>query len=79
MPTSSYIEGMVYTGETKSFNGAKGYGFVRCSGHLDIFVHASAIARELREPGCIVEFSAVYGEKGWRAESVVGSRMGLAA
>ncbi|MBT4504176.1 MAG: cold shock domain-containing protein [Gemmatimonadetes bacterium] len=63
------------TGTVKWFNDAKGFGFITRAGGADVFVHHTAIQgegfRSLSE-GQEVEFEVVQGEKGPKAEAVVG-------
>jgi CspA family cold shock protein len=62
-----------FTGEVRSFNTAKGYGFLGREGGADVFVHFSAILAEgfrtLKE-GEIVSFDIVQGQKGPQADNV---------
>jgi CspA family cold shock protein len=62
-------------GNVKWFNPRKGYGFIATSDGRDIFVHYSSISgdgyRTLVE-GDPVTFDIIEGEKGLRAENVVG-------
>ncbi len=61
------------TGTVKSFNAAKGYGFIEREGGPDVFVHFSAIQadgfRSLQE-GQQVEFTIENGPKGLQAANV---------
>jgi len=63
------------TGTVKWFNDAKGFGFITRPSGADVFVHHSSIQgegfRSLSE-GQEVEFEVVQGEKGPKAEAVVG-------
>jgi CspA family cold shock protein len=62
-------------GKVKWFNPRKGYGFIATADGRDIFVHYSSISgdgyKTLVE-GDPVTFDIVEGEKGLRAENVVG-------
>ena len=62
-------------GKVKWFNPRKGYGFIATADGRDIFVHYSSISgdgyKTLVE-GVPVTFDIVEGEKGLRAENVVG-------
>lgn len=62
-------------GTVKSFNTAKGYGFIQRQSAEDVFVHFSAIEAEgyksLNE-GQAVEFEVKQGPKGLQAERVTG-------
>jgi CspA family cold shock protein len=61
-------------GQVKWFNNEKGYGFIKCSGMDDIFVHYSAIKMDgyktLGE-GVTVEFKLIETSKGLQAVDVV--------
>ncbi|UCC98874.1 MAG: cold shock domain-containing protein [Phycisphaerales bacterium] len=63
-------------GKVKWFNPRKGYGFIATADGRDIFVHYSSISgdgfKTLVE-GDPVTFDIVEGEKGLRAENVVGT------
>ena len=63
-------------GKVKWFNPRKGYGFIATPDGRDIFVHFSSISgdgyRTLVE-GDPVTFDIVEGEKGLRADNVVGT------
>jgi CxxC-x17-CxxC domain-containing protein len=60
-------------GSVKSFNEAKGFGFIQTDGGEDVFVHFSAISgsgfRSLTQ-GDRVEFDVVAGPKGKQAANV---------
>ena len=60
-------------GQVKSFNDAKGYGFITQEGGEDVFVHYSAIQaqgfKSLAE-GDRVEFEVTRGPKGLQAANV---------
>jgi len=60
-------------GRVKWFNEKKGYGFIECDGHEDLFVHYSAIEdtgfRSLSE-GEAVTFEIEEGQKGPQAVKV---------
>lgn len=62
------------TGEVKWFNNAKGWGFLTTEGTSeDIFVHFSAIngtGYKTLNPGQIVEFDLVKGERGLHAANI---------
>jgi CxxC-x17-CxxC domain-containing protein len=61
-------------GAVKSFNEAKGFGFIQMDGGEDVFVHFSAIAGEgfrTLTQGDRVEFDVVEGPKGKQAANVV--------
>jgi len=66
-------------GKVKWFNPRKGYGFIATPDGRDIFVHFSSISgdgyRTLVE-GDPVTFDIVEGEKGLRADNVVGTSAG---
>jgi CxxC-x17-CxxC domain-containing protein len=73
--TPARVEGGQHAqGEVKSFNEAKGFGFIRDESGEEVFVHFSAILGEgfksLRE-GERVEFDVVMGPKGRQAANVV--------
>ncbi len=61
------------TGTVKFFNNEKGYGFITCDGHPDVFVHYTNITgagfRSLNE-GDQVEFEVGPGRKGEEALNV---------
>ena len=62
------------TGKVKSFNEAKGYGFIEVHGGGDIFVHYTDIQiAGYRSPaeGDTVTFGIMDGEKGPRAANVM--------
>lgn len=63
------------TGEVKWFNNAKGWGFiVPEGGGEDIFVHFSAIhgtGYKTLNPGQIVNYDLVKGDRGLHAANVV--------
>jgi len=60
-------------GTVKSFNNAKGYGFIGREHGPDVFVHYSAISadgyKSLQE-GDLVEFEISQGQKGPQAANV---------
>ena len=62
-------------GKVKWFNPKKGYGFIATEDGKDIFVHYSSISgdgyKTLTE-GETVTFNVIEGDKGLRAENVVG-------
>ncbi len=62
-------------GTVKWFNPRKGYGFIATPDGRDVFVHYSDISgdgyKSLAE-GDPVTFEVVEGEKGLRAENVIG-------
>ena len=67
---------MSQTGKVKWFNNTKGFGFItKDDGSGDVFVHFSAVQgdgfKTLKE-GQAVSFDEVRGEKGPKAENVVG-------
>lgn len=58
------------TGTVKWFNAEKGYGFVRCEGHEDVFVHYSNIRGEgykSLDVGQTVRFEVTQTDKGLSA------------
>lgn len=63
------------TGEVKWFNNAKGWGFiVPEQGGEDIFVHFSSIngtGYRTLNPGQIVNFDLIKGERGYHATNVI--------
>ena len=63
----------VYKGTVKWFNNNKGYGFIRCDKHGEIFVHFSEIQihgyKTLKE-GQAVEYELVNNERGLTAKNV---------
>jgi len=67
---------MRQSGTVKSFNDAKGFGFITTEGGEDVFVHFSAIQskgfRSLQE-GAAVEFDVTQGPKGLQAQNVTVS------
>jgi cold shock CspA family protein len=74
-----YEPDLEYEGECKFWQAGKGFGFLRCEGHQDCFVHHSAIIskghRRLTELGQDqpVRFSGVQPNPkgpGWRATVV---------
>ena len=60
-------------GTVKWFNDSKGFGYISCDKHKDVFVHYTAILgdafKTLRE-GQEVEFELVDGPKGPQAVNV---------
>jgi len=61
-------------GRVKWFNNSKGFGFIGRDEGADVFVHYSAIAADgfrSLNPGDLVEFEIVPGEKGPQAANVV--------
>jgi cold shock protein len=61
-------------GTVKWFNDAKGFGFIRLEGDIDVFVHYSQIEGDgfrTLEEGQSVEFELRDGPKGKVAERVV--------
>jgi len=63
------------TGEVKWFNNAKGWGFIiPQGGGDDIFVHFSAISGtgyKTLNPGQIVNYDVIKGERGLHATNVM--------
>lgn len=63
------------TGMVKWFNNGKGYGFIGCDDHPDVFVHYSDIqgqsGRKTLQEGQGVEFEVVQAPKGLKAVNVV--------
>ncbi len=60
-------------GRVKWFNNAKGYGFIGRDDGADVFVHYSAIVADgfrSLNPGDLVEFEIVQGQKGPQAANV---------
>lgn len=60
-------------GTVKSFDRAKGWGFITIPDEGDVFVHTQAIAapsRPLMAPGATVELVMVMGARGWQAAHV---------
>ena len=61
------------TGTVKSFNDAKGFGFITPQSGPDLFVHFRSIQgngfKSLKE-GQAVSFVAVQGQKGMQADQV---------
>lgn len=61
-------------GKVKWFNDKKGFGFIECEEHGDVFVHFSAIDADgfktLRD-GQEVSFEVEKGQKGLQAVKVV--------
>ena len=60
-------------GQVKWFNNAKGYGFIGRDDGADVFVHYSAIVADgfrTLNPGDLVEFEIVQGQKGPQAANV---------
>jgi CspA family cold shock protein len=61
-------------GRVKWFNNSKGYGFIGRDEGADVFVHYSAISADgfrSLNPGDLVEFEIVQGQKGPQAANVV--------
>ena len=62
------------TGKVKSFDTAKGYGFITCEGYeKDIFAHYTQIQMEgfkNLEVGQEVEFDIVWTDKGYQAKNI---------
>lgn len=60
-------------GKVKWWNDARGYGFLSCDGHDNVFAHYSAIQgdgfKTLAE-GQLVEFELVEGPKGDQAANI---------
>eukprot|EP00661_Eupelagonemidae_sp_cell13_P005399 gene5399-4657_t len=50
-------------GQLKAFNEEKGFGFLRCDGHEDVFVHASRVPKNLRKPGKLMTFDVIESKK----------------
>lgn len=60
-------------GKVKWFNAEKGFGFIEKEDGPDVFVHFSAIQSsgfKTLEPGQLVEFDVVEGERGPQAANV---------
>ena len=78
-PARSAVSSVTYDGprtqgEVKSFNEAKGFGFIVTDGGEEVFVHFSAIAGEgfrTLTKGDRVAFDTVAGSKGKQAANVV--------
>ncbi len=65
---------MIYSGNVKWFDDAKGFGFIERESDDDVFVHFSEIQEEgykSLEEGQEVEFEIVECERGPQAENVV--------
>lgn len=65
---------MKVQGRVKWFNNSKGYGFIGRDEGADVFVHYSAISADgfrSLNPGDLVEFEIVQGQKGPQAANVV--------
>jgi CspA family cold shock protein len=64
-------------GTVKWFDAKKGYGFIQCEGHEDIFVHYSSIRHrgfKTLDDGEEVEFEIITSDRGPQAMNV--SRLG---
>lgn len=60
-------------GKVKWFNDEKGFGFIKCEGQKDIFVHYNSIngaGRKSLYEGQDVTMEIVEGQKGLQAENV---------
>ena len=67
-------EAVKVQGRVKWFNNSKGFGFIGRDEGADVFVHYSAIATDgfrSLNPGDLVEFEIVQGQKGPQAANVV--------
>lgn len=67
---------MPVRGIVKWFSSEKGYGFIACEGHDDVFAHYSEIVDDgtgfrFLQPGAEVEFEIIEGERGLRASQIV--------
>lgn len=65
---------MKVQGRVKWFNNSKGFGFIGRDEGADVFVHYSAITADgfrSLNPGDLVEFEIVQGEKGPQAANVI--------
>ena len=65
----------IYTGTVKWFNNKKGYGFIECPNHNDVFVYYKSIESQKGYKTLIegqkVQFNLVSsGKKGFHAENV---------
>ncbi len=63
-------------GTVKSFNAAKGYGFIQRESGEDVFVHFSEIQTEgyrSLDEGSRVEFEVTTGPKGLQATNVIAA------
>eukprot|EP00661_Eupelagonemidae_sp_cell13_P001172 gene1172-3024_t len=59
----NFTAGDTYTGTVKTYDTAKGFGFLSVNGFKDIFVHATGIRVAQRKPGTEVQFVVIKSKK----------------